>query len=132
MTSIGSYISGSGQRVRISNILESKLLISIGVPQGSVLAPLLSLLNINDLPNISSLLYTVLFAITRQCTHLAVATGNWSLFAMKSYSEGLWVEKSKALSLNIDKTFHIIYSNRFVDPEVSRLLQFDGQNIKFC
>ena len=40
--------------------------------------------------------------------------------------------RANALSLNMDKTFAMVFSNHFGDPEINRLLQFVDQNIKFC
>ena len=58
---ISSYLANRYQFTCINSTKSDKNLINHGVPQGSVLGPILFLLYINDLPNVSSL-KTLLFA----------------------------------------------------------------------
>ncbi|KAF0043589.1 hypothetical protein F2P81_004926 [Scophthalmus maximus] len=120
---IESYISARSQCVRIRNMKSTSRNNNLGVPQGSVLGPLLFSLFINDLPsccplNVTCQMYAddaVLNVHAKDRKHAAQELTD----AMTNVYN--WLEKSQ-LYLNISKTVCMYLSKRAntdSDPKVS-------------
>ncbi|MCP4484330.1 MAG: reverse transcriptase family protein [Flavobacteriaceae bacterium] len=119
-----SYLTNRRQSVSINGYSSSMCSISCGVPQGSVLGPLLFLIYINDLPNVSSMLSFFLFA---DDTNIYLEAGDLNSLTQTINKElskvKSWLDCNK-LALNIDKTnFVLFHSPRKILP--------DQINIKF-
>ena len=112
-----SYLTDRHQYTFVNGTSSSLKNINCGVPQGSILGPILFLILINDLAYSSKLLFVLLFA---DDTTLQISSANiYELFdkanqELKMVSE--WVKANK-LTLNISKTKYILFrkSDMFVD-----------------
>lgn len=109
-----SYLSGREQYVSYNNNNSQLRSISHGVPQGSVLGPLLFLIFINDFSNCSEFFRFILFAddSTLTCTIDNISADQISL---KLESELINVHKwlnSNKIKININKSNFIFFSYR--------------------
>ena len=104
-----SYLSDRKQFVSLNGVDSNLKNISCGVPQGSVLGPLLFLLYINDLPNISSKLKFFLFADDTNIYFESKDLRNIEKIInieLKKFYEWLCINR---LSLNISKTKFVVF-----------------------
>ena len=109
-----SYLTNRHQYVEIENCKSSHLPLKTGVPQGSVLGPLLFLIYMNDIPNSSSLLKFVLFADDTSLLdtiNLSLSPNqDFNLSTLNSELSKIynWLAVNK-LSLNILKTKFMVF-----------------------
>ena len=109
---IENYLFDRSQAVKYRNATSEDLMIKCGVPQGSILGPLLFLIYINDLPNIIPQLFSILFA---DDTSVFISGKNIQDLTIRLNSQlkelVKWLECNR-LSLNVAKTNFMLFSRK--------------------
>ena len=104
-----SYLTNRSQFVSYDVIQSTTQTITCGVPQGSILGPLLFIIYVNDICNVSELLFTVLYADdTSIVIHGKDMASIITTLNQELYKLSTWLKANK-LSLNTDKTYYIIF-----------------------
>ena len=104
-----SYLNNRRQLVSFNGFSSSLCDITCGVPQGSVLGPLLFLIHINDLPKVISVLSFYLFADDTNIYFEADDLNKLTKTISKELSKiKSWLDCNK-LALNIDKTNFVLF-----------------------
>ena len=129
-----TYLSNRHQYVEYNDFKSETKSISIGVPQGSILGPLLFLININDLPRVSRVFSMLMYAddTTLYCN---INNANSDIILNNKLCKiSDWLSSNK-LSLNVKKTkymvFHtpqrrVIYPNlKLNNANIERVSQFN-------
>lgn len=123
-----SYLSNRSQRTVFHDFISSSIGSSLGVPQGSVLGPILFIMYINDMKRVLQRCEINLFA---DDTVLFIANKDVDM-AISQMNEDLkhlcrWL-KFKELKLNISKTKYMVISGRKNTPDF--VIRIDSEPIE--
>ena len=127
-----NYLRDRTQYTVINGVSSSESTLFTGVPQGSVLGPILFLILINDLANISDKLFTILFA---DDTTFQISSNNlrelYNMANQELIKASDWFKANK-LTLNISKTKYILFRSKTLEHlDLSQLdIQIDGQSVE--
>ena len=125
-----NYLHDRKQFVTLNGVASDYLPVHCGVPQGSILGPLLFLIYVNDIVNCSNLLHFIIFA---DDTNMLFSANNLedliTIVNTELHKLSIWFKANK-MSLNLKKTNFILFGNKLIDISTcTARIQIDGCQI---
>uniref|UniRef100_A0A2S2PY08 Putative RNA-directed DNA polymerase n=1 Tax=Sipha flava TaxID=143950 RepID=A0A2S2PY08_9HEMI len=127
-----SYLSDRFQQVKLNNILSDRNLIKFGVPQGSVLGPILFLLYINDLCNLNVDGKIITYADETCMLFSGISWNEVYHKATIGLNSIYKCIQDRGLSLNVDKSMFMKFSINKCTNTDSPLLIHNCNNFLIC
>ena len=94
-----SYLTNRSQFIMYDNIQSETRSIKCGIPQGSILGPLLFIIYMNDICNVSELLYTIIQSSRYDDTSVIMSGNDLESLIQSVYSElcllNTWLKANK-------------------------------------
>ena len=124
-----SYLTDRSQYVVFDGKVSETRSIECGVPQGSILGPLLFIISVNDICNVSPMLFKILYAddtcVLISGNHLndLIDRLNTELISLNN-----WFKANK-LSLNTKKSFFMIFYRSRIKPNVINRVVIDNHQL---
>lgn len=126
-----SYLKDRKHRVKINGTKSNLKTCNIGVPQGSILGPILFLIFINDLPQLNNVMKSILYA---DDTTLLFTGNNITELTISANTKLKdvynWLTLNR-LSVNLDKTYACVYTNLLkITESEEEIIYTDRTNTK--
>lgn len=127
-----TYLKGRKQRVKIGKVVSEEKVNTCGVPQGTILGPVLFLLYIDDLFTLSAQNQIVSFADDTVVLYTAPTWNSLKLKIEEDFTEILEFLNSRKLTVNMDKTrFMSFTSLKSGKPTFQVLTVKNGDGLPF-
>ena len=121
-----SYLTNRTQYVTYDGVRSSTKPIQCGVPQGSILGPLLFIITMNDIGNVSDFLYSILYA---DDTSVLLNGKDYSDLIKLLNSEldklSNWLSANK-LSLNVKKSYYMVFHRAKLKIDKHAAIKMNG------
>ena len=111
-----SYLSNRTQFVYYNNTISEVKGISHGVPQGSILGPILFIIYLNDFSRASNILFSILFADDTTVLIEGHSYNNIiTVLNNELYKIDTWLQANK-LTINMNKTHYMVFHRARLKP----------------